>query len=138
MTSPLLLDTSVASLLHPRKAEQSLRAVYAPDIAAQPLALSFQTVAELYLWADRNQWGARLRGQLESMIARCTVIPPDAELTRLWARVSDLSARRGRRLEPDDASVVATAVRHALTLVTHDRDMVGLPIPGLSVITHLR
>lgn len=100
--------------------------------------LSFQTVGELYLWADRNLWGTQLRAQLDALIAGAVVIPPDAKLIRLWAGISDSVARAGRRLEAQDAWIVATAVRHSLSLVTHDRDMVNLPIPGLNVITHLR
>jgi tRNA(fMet)-specific endonuclease VapC len=138
VSPPYLLDTSIASLLHPRKADQSLRAVYSPYLVGQQVVLSFQTVGELYLWADRNLWGPASRAQLESLVSGAVVIPPDAKLIRLWASVSDAAARAGRRLEAQDAWIVATAIRHSLVLVTHDRDMVNLPIAGLNVVTHLR
>jgi tRNA(fMet)-specific endonuclease VapC len=138
MIATVLLDTSIESLFHPRKTDRSLRAIYAPDISDRATAISFQTVAELYLWADRHHWGERLRGELEELIAGFSVVPPDAALIRTWATVMDLAARAGRRLDAQDGWIVATAVRHKLPLVTHDRDMLGLPIPGLNVITHLR
>ncbi len=52
--SVVLLDTSVVSLLHPKKKNDPLRAHYKPHMQGQTLALSFQTVAELWLWAEKN------------------------------------------------------------------------------------
>lgn len=45
--SVALVDTGVASLLHPKKRASTLRAQYAPHLVGQILALSFQSVAEL-------------------------------------------------------------------------------------------
>jgi len=54
--STVLLDTTVASLLHPKKKQDALRAQYEPHMQGQILALSFQTVAELWAWAEENNW----------------------------------------------------------------------------------
>jgi hypothetical protein len=55
----VLLDTSVASLLHPRRRASPLRALYAPDLKGNTLALDLQTVAELWSWAEESNWGRR-------------------------------------------------------------------------------
>lgn len=43
--SVVLLDTTVASLLHPKKQNDTRRAGYEPHMQGQILALSFQSVA---------------------------------------------------------------------------------------------
>ena len=53
---------------------------------------------------------------------------------RAWARVMDQSIRARRRLESADAWIVATAVEYGVPLLTHDRDLSGLAIAGLSVV----
>ncbi len=45
--STVLLDTTVASLLHPKKTNDALRVQYETHMEGQILAVSFQTVAEL-------------------------------------------------------------------------------------------
>lgn len=46
--STVLLDTNIASLLHPKKKAAALRRRYEPHMRGQTLALSFQSVAELW------------------------------------------------------------------------------------------
>jgi hypothetical protein len=43
----VVTDTSVASLLHPRKRRSTLLAWYEPHLQGKALVLSFQSVAEL-------------------------------------------------------------------------------------------
>jgi len=57
----VLLDTTVASLLHPKRRGSALRTRYEPHMRGQILALSFQSVAELWAWAEEKRW-ARGRG----------------------------------------------------------------------------
>jgi hypothetical protein len=61
--SVVLLDTSVASLLHPKKRADALRAKYEPHMRGQTLSLSFQSVAELWDWAEANHWGNKARNR---------------------------------------------------------------------------
>ena len=86
--STVLLDTTVASLLHPKKKQDVLRAQYEPHMQGQILALSFQTVAELWSWAEENNWGSKRREGLERFIQRFLVIPYELELAKTWAQVS--------------------------------------------------
>ena len=135
--SVVLLDTSVASLLHPKKKGHELRAKYEPHMRGQTLALSFQTVAELWDWAENNKWGDTARKGLDAFIRRFLVIPYDYDLAKTWAQVMSAARADGRRLEAGDCWIIATAVYRAIPLLVHDRDMVGRSIKGLDVVSYL-
>jgi tRNA(fMet)-specific endonuclease VapC len=135
--STVLLDTTVASLFHPKKQHNTLRAKYEPHMQGQILALSFQSVAELWSWAEENNWGAKQRDGLTVFLQRFLVIPYDAELAKVWAKVGTHCKRIGRRIESGDAWIAATAVRYKIPLLTHDGDHVGLNYPGLQVISYI-
>jgi tRNA(fMet)-specific endonuclease VapC len=103
----------------------------------QVLALSFQSVAELWPWAEENNWGERQRTGLEAFLRRFLVIPYDFDLAKTWARVSAQSKRQGKRLETGDAWIVATALHRKIPLLTHDRDQAKVVITGLEVISYV-
>ena len=103
----------------------------------QILALSFQSVAELWAWAEENGWGDKQREGLDAFLRRFLVIPYDFELAKAWAKVSAHCKKRGRRLEAGDAWIVSTAVHRRIPLLTHDRDHVGLEIPDLNVVSYV-
>jgi len=100
----------------------------------QILAVSFQTVAELWSWAEENDWGTTLRAGLEIFLQKFLVIPYDPELAQTWARLTTHCKRIGRRLEAGDAWIAASAVHYKLALLTHDLDQVGLNFPDLKTI----
>ena len=53
----------------------------------------------------------------------------------MWAEVTVAAQERGRRIECADAWVAATALRHDVPLVTHNRaDYLG--VSGLTLISH--
>ncbi|HEY6232566.1 MAG TPA: PIN domain-containing protein [Pyrinomonadaceae bacterium] len=132
--STVLLDTTVASLLHPRKKNDALRAQYETHMESQILAISFQSVAELWSWAEENNWGISLRAGLETFLSKFLVIPYDSELAKTWARLTTHCKRIGRRLEAGDAWIAASAAHYKLTLLSHDGDHVGLDFPGLKIV----
>jgi len=132
--STVLLDTTVASLLHPKKKNDALRARYDTHMEGQILALSFQSVAELWSWAEENNWGTTLRAGLETFLQKFLVIPYDSDLAKTWARLSTHCKRIGRRLEAGDAWIAASAAHYKLTLLTHDFDHVELNFPDLNVV----
>lgn len=132
--STVLLDTTVASLLHPKKTNDALRAQYETHMEGQVLAVSFQSVAELWSWAEENDWAILLRAGLETFLQKFLVIPYDSELAKTWARLSTHCKRIGRRLEAGDAWIAASAVQYKLPLLTHDLDHVGLNFPELKVV----
>ena len=132
--STVLLDTTVASLLHPKKKNDALRAKYDKHMTGQILAVSFQSVAELWSWAEENNWGTTLRDGLEVFLQKFLVIPYDPELAKTWARLGTHCKRIGRRLEAGDAWIGAIAVQYKLILLTHDLDQTGLSFPDLNVV----
>jgi tRNA(fMet)-specific endonuclease VapC len=133
----VLLDTTVASFLHPKKKGAETREKYEKHMRGQTLALSFQSVAELWHWAEANGWGEKARQELDSLVRRFLVIPYDYELARVWARVMEESRKEGRRFEAGDCWIAATAVHRGIPLLSHDRDFAGRAIEGLNVITYV-
>ena len=134
----VLLDTTVASLLHPKKKGSSLRSLYEPHMKGNTLALSFQSVAELWSWAEERGWGEKQREGLDAFLRRFLVIPYDFELAKMWARINAHCKKIGRRLEAGDAWIVATAIHRKIPLLTHDGDHLGLNIPDLQVVSYLK
>jgi tRNA(fMet)-specific endonuclease VapC len=131
----VLLDTSVASLLLPDRIRRPDLAPYLPHIIGNTPAVSFQSIAEMWKLAEKRRWGERRRAVLDGSLRGLLVIPYDYELARVWARVCAEAERVGRRLEAGDGWIAATAVRHQLTLLSHDADLKDLPVSGLTVIS---
>ncbi len=63
----ILLDTSVASFLHPKKRYSAALNYYEPYIKDNRAALSFQSVAELWQWAEKYKWGETNRAELNPL-----------------------------------------------------------------------
>jgi len=96
------------------------------------LAISFQTIAELYEWALLSRWGPGRIGRLRVTISGLLILDPDDTTCRHFAEVR--VARKGRPISAADAWIAATALANGLELVTHNpADFRG--IPGLTVIT---
>ncbi len=133
----VLLDTLVASLFLPDRRPRPERSLYEPHLKGNTLALSFQSVAELWKLAEKNNWSTKRRDALEAFIRRFLVIPYDYDLTRVWARLTAHEERAGRSMDSADAWIAATAVHRELTLYAHDRDFVGRTFPGLTVVSFL-
>ncbi len=134
MPEVVLLDTTVASLFHPKRGASSVKALYEPLLRGKTLALSFHSVAELWEWAEKNHWGDRNRDDLDSHIRRFLIIPYTYALAKVWARIMAKSRASGRRFEAGDCWIAATAVHMKLTLLTHDADFTDREIEGLDVI----
>lgn len=135
--SIVLLDTTVVSLLHSKKRNEDLLNKYSVHMERQTLALSFQSVAELWSWAEAKEWGDEARHKLDLFLESFLIIPYDYPLAKVWARAMQFSRKEGRRLETGDCWIVATAVYRNIPLLTHDRDFLGLSISGLDVISYL-
>lgn len=135
----LLVDTNLASGVWLQAAdEQPLLVLYWDILRGQPLAIALQTMAEAVAGAEASNWGERRRAQQRAALGRFEVLSPDQETAEAWARLTVHAQRRGRALSVGDAWIGATAVRHGVTLVTHDVDFEGLQFPGLDVICRAR
>lgn len=126
----VLLDTMVASAIIKKS---DLQTLYKPHIEGRLSAISFQTVAELWKWAEKNNWGEQRRKELEAWFRRFLVLPYDFEVAKLWASVCVHCERKGRRLSAQDAWIVATALQHNLLLLTHDKDIRDAQVPDLNI-----
>ena len=127
----LVVDTDVASFLFKRDTRAAL---YVPHLSGHMLAVSFQTLAELELWALSAGWGARRRQQLERYLRRFIVEDSSPALCRVWAEVIDGARRRGRPVATADAWVAATALLLDVPLVTNNEAHFS-HVPGLSVVS---
>jgi predicted nucleic acid-binding protein len=100
-------------------------------------ALSFQSVAELWKWAEANRWGGKARQKLDAFARRFLVIPYDYELAQVWARVMEQSKNEERRFEAGDCWIAATAVHRNIPLLSREKDFANRSIRGLDVITYV-
>jgi tRNA(fMet)-specific endonuclease VapC len=78
-------------------------------------AISFMTVAELYRWALRRNWGRGRIARLSRTLSEFIIISYDDGLGWEWARVMTM---QGHPMNPADAWIAATAIRHGLPLLT--------------------
>jgi tRNA(fMet)-specific endonuclease VapC len=115
MAADLLLGTNIISFA---VKGDTRRALYDPHVAGHRTCVSFMTVAELYAWALGRAWGRRRVDALRTELARHVVLPYDDGLAWAWARVRSI---KGRPVDPADAWIAATAVRHGMPLITHNR-----------------
>jgi len=115
----ILIDTNVLSYI---KKNDTRSAYYLPYLSSEKvLAVSFQTVAELYRWAEKYSWGKTKLNKLESLLKRFVVVPYDNKLARIWAKVVNERERAGKSISYEDAWIAACALRHSATLLTHNR-----------------
>lgn len=106
----------------------------APHMQGRLLAISFITVGELYFGAEKASWGEKKRTRLETVLRNFIVIPYDDEIARCYGRLLAERQRAGKPIAPNDAWIVACAVRLGIPLLTHNaKDFEG--ISGLDVIT---
>jgi tRNA(fMet)-specific endonuclease VapC len=130
-SAKILLDTCVVSYLMKGGA---LAEAYAPHVQGRLAAISFITVGEMYFGAEKKNWGEKRRKELETMLRNFVVIPYDHEIAKCYARLLNERNRAGKPVAPNDAWIAACAVRHAISLLTHNpKDFVN--ISNLEVIT---
>ncbi len=127
----LVVDTDVASFL---LKNDTRAASYVPRLSGHMLTISFQTLAEMELWALAAGWDARRRQQLARYLRRYIVLDSSPALCRRWAEVLDDARRRGRPIATADAWIAATALLLGVPLVTHNRDDFS-SVTGLTVIS---
>jgi len=115
--SMVVLDTDVWSFLFKgdSRAER-----YRVHLEGNVLCVSFQTVAELYQWAEMANWGEKRRAKLQEWLCRFEVLLYDDATAQIWARIRAERDRQGRPMAAQDAWVAACALRHGYPLVTHN------------------
>jgi tRNA(fMet)-specific endonuclease VapC len=129
---PVVLDTDVFSFFFKHDTRASL---YEPALRGAELCLSFQSVAELRLWALIRRWGDTRRRSLDAALARYTVLPYDDAMAHAWAHLTAHRRRLGRPIETGDAWIAASALRHNATVLTHNGQHYA-DIPDLRLVSH--
>ncbi len=127
----LLLDTDVASFLF-RK--DPIGDSYAKLVAGNRLAISFQTVGEMALWAKLKNWGTRKTSELAQHIGSFLLLPFSTSIAYIWADVVFECLSIGRPISIADAWIAACARHYNLPLVTHNRKDFEM-VEGLEVIS---
>ena len=130
----VLVDTDVVSFFY-RKDTRA--AAYETVLAGRIRCISFMTLAELYKWPLERRFGKRRTRELEAYLQTFVVLPFDDALARHWAKlVTDLK-RKGIGVSFSDSWIAASAIRHNLPLVTHNRKHFE-KITGVTVIPETR
>lgn len=122
----ILFDTNVVSYM---MKGGRLAEAYAPHLERRSPAIAFITVGEMYSWAEKGDWGKPRRKKLEMTLGNFVVIPYDREIARCYGRIV---AGQRRTIATNDAWIAVCAVRHEVTLVTHNtKDFKGIPFLGI-------
>lgn len=127
----VLLDTDVFSYL--MKSKDSRADAYRPHVKGKTVAVSFITVGELYYGAEKKQWSAENRQNLEEKLKAVVIVPYDAELCRTFGRIK-ASLPKGATVGTNDLWIASSAIRHAIPLVSNNRKHFE-KIPGLRLIS---
>ena len=116
-TALAVVDTDVVSFLFKN---HSLAPAYQAILAGRPLAVSLTTLAEIEYGMEAKNWGAARRDLMRRFLARFTLLLPDAETARAWARIKSGCERKGRPITFADAWIAAAALQLNVPLVTHN------------------
>jgi tRNA(fMet)-specific endonuclease VapC len=127
----VLLDTNVA-IYH--ATDHSLGVRYRALVDRRRQVLSFASAAELMYTGFRAREPKKVARFWRAWFPVHTVLLPDLETCEIWARIAADCHRRGRPREHNDLWIAATALRHDLPLVTHNRRHFD-DIPDLTVIS---
>ncbi|MBZ5706076.1 MAG: type II toxin-antitoxin system VapC family toxin [Acidobacteriia bacterium] len=118
MVEVVLVDTDVFSFL---MKGHTLASQYEKHIKGKKLALSFVTVGELLTWSKHKGWGPPKTAELERRIALTGVIPYDMALCQTYAELNAKLLQAGRKIGDNDLWIAATAIRHSIPLISHNR-----------------
>lgn len=117
----VLLDTDVFSYL--LKLGDARAEPYKPHVRDKTIAISFVTVGELLSGAEKRNWGAPKRAELESRLRSVVIVPFDLDVCREYAKLGWLKTPESspRNIAANDRWIAACAIRHNIPLVTNNR-----------------
>lgn len=114
----IIVDTNVISYFIKGTTQAEL---YWPHTERRVLTMSFISVGELYLWAERGVWGETRRRELDVYISKYGVIPYDTAIARYYAKISAECRNKGRTISSNDVWIAACAARRGIPLLTHNK-----------------
>ena len=125
------MDTDVFSFYLKGDTRASL---YDKHTKVRKLALSFVTVGELLTWSRHRGWGSAKTAEMERRIGLTGVIPYDMALCQTYAELNAKLLKAGRPMRDNDLWIAATAIRHSIPLISHNRKHYDA-IPDLVLIS---
>lgn len=126
-----VVDTNVISYIFKGDSRGLL---YKPHLEGHQLVISFQTPAELNVWALTARWGESKKIKLRELLSAYVLIPWDEQLSQHYAFARSHSLKAGKTIDPADAWIAATALALGCPLVTHNANDFS-KVPGLQIIT---
>ncbi|MCY3569492.1 MAG: hypothetical protein OXH38_12745, partial [Chloroflexi bacterium] len=110
---------------------------YRPHLEDRPVAICFQTVVELRVGRETQDWD---HARFEYLLSSYEIIHWSEELEACHVRVRAASIRRhrrnqGPRIDAADGWVAAGALLLGVPLVTHDKSLSKSPL--IEVVTEL-
>jgi predicted nucleic acid-binding protein len=126
----LVADTNVVSYLFNKS---PLGFAYAELIGSRSVGITGLSIAELRAGAVIAKWGERKLTEQSCFLERLIHVPDTAWMAEVCGALRGLRTRTGRPIDWPDAWAAACALWLDVPLVTHDRDLEG--IPGLRVLT---
>jgi predicted nucleic acid-binding protein len=126
----LIADTNVVSYLFHRS---TLGFGYAQLIGFHRVGVTGQCLAEIRAGAVIAEWGERKRQELARFLGQFVHVPDTAEMAEVCGALRGYRTRIGEPIDWPDAWAAACALWLEVPLVTHDRDLEG--IPGLRILT---
>jgi predicted nucleic acid-binding protein len=126
----LVADTNVISYM---SGKAPLGAAYKDLIDRRSVGIAGHTLAELRAGPVINRWGARRLNEYIQFLEQFTHIPCTREMAELCGTLRGMRRRIGEPIDWADAWAAACALWLDVPLVTHDRDLEG--VPNLRVIT---
>lgn len=110
---------------------------FATQIVATTLGASAITAAELFHGAARSSDPPTRTAEVKTLLSQLEILPIDAAVAERFGVVKTDLQRQGQVIADFDLLIAATALVHAVTLVTHNtRDFIR--IPGLVLDDWLR
>jgi tRNA(fMet)-specific endonuclease VapC len=116
------------------KPNDTRAALYRPHVDGKLPAVSFVTVGELLFGATKKQWSPKKIADLHSKLRSVVVVPYDLTLCERYAELKTKLRCVGRVVADNDLWIAATAIRHSIPLVSHNRSHFD-GIPDLALIS---
>ena len=110
----ILVDTDVFSYIAWRRPEGR---AFIPILRGRLPSVSFVTVGELFFGATKAGWGEQRILMIETILNRYAVIPGTYAIARAYG---DIKAAFWGQVEEGDMWIAATAIAHALPIVTNN------------------
>ncbi len=126
----LVADTNVVSYLFH---ESSLGLAYRELVGSRRVGITGHSIAELRAGAVIARWGERRLKEQLRFLEQLTHVPDTKEMAEVCGALRGERSRIGQPIDWPDAWAAACALWLDVPLVTHDRDLEG--IPGLRVLT---